>query len=596
MITPKIAASSLLALLALPAFAVMPGLNYSGNISTDGGQYTTGFSVGLKVSGNAAFVSSARHTEQVQINGHIAPQANQVGKTADLFVVARYNNQFFQRTSAGNFVPWNGNIPTLEPTRQQVVLAPDVEVPVFSGKLGLIGKIDIFVGYRLTESGALIYSSVPGSLNFVVGETPVACVVSAWGAWGPPSSGREKRTRTVVTPAAHGGAPCPALSETLPTVVLPQVIPLATPLPHPALPISSSVLDTAVLDFSHTANREWNYGGHSVPANFSTGQGNWDYNDASYTAFLFDRPTSWFKLYALTNNPLHKEYAIRDTIYYAANIDAEGYFTPKTKAGGKDTKYGYVTPFLWYERLTGDTHYRGVAERIYQTSLTGFANTYSPSISLWTEREAGLHGEAALAWYELTGEQSALDRAGAIIRQVGALADANGGAPQVPYSQHEGGGGSFLTNSPWMTALYFQFARRYYQITGDQQVLQQVSAYFDWLDVNGLYDGRLSGTDARFNGITVPRYLTGPLTGDANYAESDYQHCLDVAGIVAFAVEAKTKLALSTTKAEQRLAQLKTCAQLGFQYLTRTSQSLPKYRINPSRMWNWWMRGRYELQ
>ena len=55
---------------------------------------------------------------------------------------------------------------------------------------------------------------------------PVDCVVSAWGpwsAWVPISATQEQRTRsrTVVTPAANGGAPCPALTETETRVIQP---------------------------------------------------------------------------------------------------------------------------------------------------------------------------------------------------------------------------------------------------------------------------------------------------------------------------------------------------------------------------------------
>jgi hypothetical protein len=418
------------------------------------------------------------------------------------------------------------------------------------------------------------------------------------------ANGAVSRTLTVTgndtPPPTGGGGGGSGGGGNEPPPTLPTVTPLPTPLLRSLSLLSTNAIDAGVLNFAHTANREWNFGGHIVDSNFDEGQGNWDYNRASsYHAWLFDRPSSWFKLYALSNNPLHRDYAIRDTAWYASQINSAGYFIPKVNAGEEDTKYGYVTPFLLYERVTGDTQYRAVAQRVYQASLTGFSNTYSATGGLWTEREAGLHGEAALAYYELTGEQYALNRAGAIVRQVGALAAANDGAPQVSYTQHEGGGPggttpTSLTNSPWMMGFYFQFARRYYEITGDQAVLQQASAYFDWLDVNGLYDGSLFHPE--FTGVTVPRYLTGALIGDAGYDEGNMQHCLDVAGVVSFAVEAKARLGLATARAQQRLAELKICAERNFGNWTRTTTTLPKYRMQAPRIWMWWIRGRFELQ
>lgn len=50
------------------------------------------------------------------------------------------------------------------------------------------------------------------------GEPSVDCVVDVWSAWGacsaPCGGGTQTRTRSVLTPAANGGAACPTLGET----------------------------------------------------------------------------------------------------------------------------------------------------------------------------------------------------------------------------------------------------------------------------------------------------------------------------------------------------------------------------------------------
>jgi hypothetical protein len=47
--------------------------------------------------------------------------------------------------------------------------------------------------------------------------------------------------------------------------------------------------------------------------------------------------------------------------------------------------------------------------------------------------------------------------------------------------------------------------------------------------------------------------------------------------------------------AQTRLTQLKQTAKRSFANWTRTTLYLPKYRVNPPRKFNWWVRGFYEL-
>jgi len=364
--------------------------------------------------------------------------------------------------------------------------------------------------------------------------------------------------------------------------------------PPPPTPVAGS-FPPELYKFAETWDRNWNFEGHVVDSRFTEGYGNWNYTETTYEPWLFDRASVGFYLYEASGNDRWRQKFLSDFAWYRARIDAQGIFTPK---GGSDTKYGYVMPFVHYEVLTGDAQYRAVARRIYDSWTREFPATYSPTIGLWTERELGLALEAAVGWYELTQEPAALARANALVAQWTTMANANGGAPQVSYTQHEGGGPggttpTNLTNSPWMSALYFQAARRLHEVNGNTEVLSQASRYFDWLNVNGLYNGSL--VSSTYAGLTFPRYLTGELIGDAGYSEGDMDHALDVAGFVKFAVYAKGLRGENTATASTRLTELHATIGRSFTNWTRSTTYLPKYRLTPPRKFNWWVRGAREL-
>lgn len=382
-----------------------------------------------------------------------------------------------------------------------------------------------------------------------------------------------------------GGNPPPVTTLPVPSV-------LATPI---VLPVNQIGANDLIRKYAQTAMRNWNFEGHVVADPFDRDQGYWSYDTCvqDYAVWLFDRPGAFWKLYELTGDVTYRTQAISDTQYFASHINAQGYFDCKT--GEADTKYLVTRPFLTYERATGDQSLRAAAARAYSQSAQGFDVTYSPSQGLWTEREVGIHGDAALAYYELTGDTQALARAAALVKQWTDMAGQ--GVPLVSYTQHEGGGpgGSTPTDpvsSPWMAAMYFQFARNYWQVTGDEQVLRQVSQYFDWLDANALYDGSLFHPE--FTGVTVPRYLAPSLIGDGGYDEGNLLHCPDVQGLVAFAVDAKGRLGQSIARAQQRLVELQACTQRMYANWTRETNYLPKYRIQAPRAFNWWLKGLYE--
>jgi hypothetical protein len=61
-----------------------------------------------------------------------------------------------------------------------------------------------------------------------------------------------------------------------------------------------------------------------------------------------------------------------------------------------------------------------------------------------------------------------------------------------------------------------------------------------------------------------------------------------------FALYAKTKRGEATTAIGTRHAQMEACAKADFEECSRTTEYLPKYRINPPRKFNWQARSYYE--
>lgn len=64
---------------------------------------------------------------------------------------------FMMRNDDGTFVQWSGSLAELVPYRKQTTLAADTEVDLYTGKLGIGGEFQLFLGYRGGD-GLLRYS------------------------------------------------------------------------------------------------------------------------------------------------------------------------------------------------------------------------------------------------------------------------------------------------------------------------------------------------------------------------------------------------------------------------------------------------------
>lgn len=388
-----------------------------------------------------------------------------------------------------------------------------------------------------------------------------------------------------------GGDAAPAPSLPPPPAPVPAPPPPAPPPPSGTLPSATSLL-ASLLDFAQTAARNWNHGGHQVPEPFDPNQGHWAYTDTTYEPWLFDRAQSWQLLHAMTADARWAQQAQQDLAYYESRLSASGIFL--NKAGEADTKYSYV--HAWSTNAAK-------RQAAFDATVSGWSAASGANAAFFTERELWVALYAAVELQKAGGGEPALARGRALLDQWDRVC-AGRGAPLVSYTQHEGGGPggtqpTDLVSSPWMSALYFQAAREFAELNPAQapQVRLQASHYFDWLnraDTRGFYPGEQAHPE--FTGLVFPAYLAGgTLIGDAGPDEGNADHALDLAGFCAFAIRAKTALGQPTAEAATRYAQMKQTAARAFANWTRTTLTLPRYRLNPPRKFNWWVRGMAEL-
>lgn len=404
---------------------------------------------------------------------------------------------------------------------------------------------------------------------------------------------------------APGPAPAPTPSPA--PAPSPSPAPAVTPEPHSLNPLLSDFLpidpndpvDGLIPKFALTAMGDLEHPDNFVPLvpgkvvevyTEDRGQVNLDKAEP----WLFDRATVFFKLWLRTNDEKYRAHAIDLVHRYYARI-----MTEKDAAAGKwpgvfvgaswygDTKYSYIEPALWYERLTGDAQYRDKCRMIYEAHLTWWPIGYLPTSAAWTERHHAYAIAACLAWHHLSGSAEALDKARAYVETVLSMSDESG-APLHTMSQHEGNANdSRMISSPWMSAFLAQYMLAYWRTTGDERIVRWLSRYTDFLLAHGFADR--AAESVHLTGWQIPWYLCGPgVQFSENGGFGDYEHCLDVAGVLAKGVWAKRRLGLDATAARAMYDHQRALARRVFDNWIRETPGLPRYRLAPPRKFNWW--------
>lgn len=130
---------------------------------------SVGFTYGASSDQGASTRTSFQTGDSVIISGGVSPQAADLAKAADVFIVVRTTvngvDTWTFRNTSGVFVPWPSvAVSQLQPAYNVTSLQSSQAFEIFSGKL-IAAQHRVYVGYRLSGGSTLFYTGQALSLT-----------------------------------------------------------------------------------------------------------------------------------------------------------------------------------------------------------------------------------------------------------------------------------------------------------------------------------------------------------------------------------------------------------------------------------------------
>ncbi len=228
-------------------------------------------------------------------------------------------------------------------------------------------------------------------------------------------------------------------------------------------------------------------------------------NSRSFNSWLFDRTSSWYKMYVRTGQRKFLEAAYEAAHFVRIHTAMEGrnagHFTLKRQV---DLKYVYPRAMHIHYLLTGDERALEAGRVMAEFCLNNWDPEYRPPQlqpapgerlrrTFWTERHTGYGLLGVVHGWEMTGEKRYWDRmktyADALYRHQQEPPDGrpkDGSFRRVWGSTAEAFRGA---SSPWMTAILIDPLFHYWMLTGDERIPRMVVDWCDFLDRYGITPG-----------------------------------------------------------------------------------------------------------
>jgi hypothetical protein len=309
--------------------------------------------------------------------------------------------------------------------------------------------------------------------------------------------------------------------------------------------------------------------------------------------WLYDRAATMFVLYFRSGFPSALREAVQAAQFYAANLDAAGFF----RLAPGDAKYAYNESLAYAFWLTGDERLRPLIERV-AGAHEGTAHAWRPQ-GFWTERHVAYKLLAQVVAWEVAGGAA---RAAAVDRTLADLRVHQDGANgQIPADRIDGGlyhyghqhdgdwADERLGASSWMSALLSDAAVRAYAGAGDAATARFVLRLGRFLRAS-IVTTEEHSYDTFDGPLALPRYGVLADGSDGQRNAEDIEHALDVAGQVAWAWYFSNVLGAPEPALREAALALYASYDAGVNHWIRPggpAAGLSAFRVSPWRKWGW---------
>jgi hypothetical protein len=100
----------------------------------------------------------------IDIEEELLVDTEHAGKQGFLYVVARYGDNFFMKVATGQWLLWKGDFETLAPFEHRE-LTRRSQLNLREPMTGLLGRIEMYAGYRVKGDNNYYYNTIPFEMN-----------------------------------------------------------------------------------------------------------------------------------------------------------------------------------------------------------------------------------------------------------------------------------------------------------------------------------------------------------------------------------------------------------------------------------------------